>query len=40
MVSHPWHDLPVTPDQFRQPPREYGMLPYQHFTFSLESETP
>jgi hypothetical protein len=28
MAPNPWPDLPVTPANFRNPPREYGILPF------------
>src|SRR5215217_2837773 len=38
MVSHPWHDLPVTFDQFHRPPREYGILPFWFLNGELDPD--
>src|SRR4051812_47975022 len=36
MPPNPWHDLPVTLDQFRRPPREYGILPFWFLNGELD----
>jgi hypothetical protein len=38
MHPNPWPDIPVTPENFRQPPREYGILPFWFLNGELDPE--
>ncbi len=38
MQPYPWPDIPVNPENFRQPPREYGILPFWFLNGELDPE--
>jgi|GEM_PF-304229 len=38
MQPKPWPSLPVTPENFRNPPREYGILPFWFLNGELDPE--
>src|SRR5919109_3729366 len=38
MQPKPWPHVPVTPEQFRNPPRDYGILPFWFLNGELDQE--
>lgn len=37
MPPRPWPDWPANPERFREPPREYGILPFWFLNDELDS---
>src|SRR5947209_18862385 len=38
MFPKPWPSLPISPELFRQPPREYGILPFWFLNGELDPD--